>query len=87
MADKVWVLTSSYNDYDQHGEYFCCVWKTKPTTEQLVQYFKYTENNTYDVMQALEFILHVQNGGGRRGTENQWYLLKEVPFGKNCEED
>ena len=31
----MWILTSEYNDYDQHGEYFEAAWLEKPTKEQL----------------------------------------------------
>jgi len=32
---KVWILTSEYNDYDQHGEYFEAVFAQKPTLQQI----------------------------------------------------
>lgn len=35
MKESVWVLTETYNDYNQHGAYFIKVWKNKPTVEQL----------------------------------------------------
>jgi hypothetical protein len=31
-------LTTEYNDYDQHGEYFVAWWPTKPSEEQLAKY-------------------------------------------------
>jgi hypothetical protein len=66
MKEKVWILTEEYNDYDQHGEYFISVFKDKPTIAQLMSYH----------MSEAE-AKHVQNGGGRLGVENQWFLLKE----------
>jgi hypothetical protein len=35
---KVWILTTEYNDYDQHGAYFVAWWPKKPTYEQLGKY-------------------------------------------------
>ncbi len=32
---SVWILTSEYNDYDQHGEYFEGIWFSRPLIEQL----------------------------------------------------
>lgn len=79
MSKTVWVLTSEYNDYDQHGEYFEAVWENKPSTQQLVEYFKNGNDAHYsDIMAALDFILHIQNGGGRREYEEHWYNLNEV---------
>ena len=63
--NKVWVLTESYNDYDQHGNYFIKVWKNKPTEKELRDVG--VENN----------IEHVLNGGGRVNYEDQWYYLTE----------
>lgn len=92
MSDKqkpgVWVLTSHYNAYDQHGAYLCCIWPAKPTTEQLAEHFKYTTGHLSNVMAALHFLLHLGKGGGRQGTEDKWYELDYVEFGvdKECEE-
>ena len=63
---KVWILTSEYNDYDQHGEYFIEVFKNKPTQAQL-------EALGMDAAEAA----HVLSGAGRRGSEHQWYQLRE----------
>lgn len=32
---SVWILTTEYNQYDQHGEYFINVFADKPTRDQL----------------------------------------------------
>ena len=83
----VWVLTTEHNEYDQHGEYFCAVWPEKPTVEQLAEHSQYNTSASVSggVMGALSFLLHLKNGGGRRRTEQQWYHLKFVEFGKNME--
>jgi hypothetical protein len=75
---EVWVLTREHNDYDQYGEYFEAVWLGQPSIEQLSQYFvNVTENKPHfsDPMAALDFILHIRKGGGRRGTEDTWFNL------------
>lgn len=84
MADKgVWVLTSEYNEYDQHGEYLECIWASKPSIEQLAKHFKMTSDQVpVNVMAALEFLLHIQKGGGRQNYEDHWYNLSFVEFGK-----
>lgn len=78
MCAKVWVLTSSYNDYDQHGEYFEAVFAKKPDLKILAEFFKMKGGKSGDVMEAVAFLEHVRAGGGRRGTEHMWYGLDEV---------
>lgn len=85
-SNSVWILTTKYNDYDQHGEYFEAVWLTKPTVKQLVEYFTQPDPKGRilgalyfaDPLAALAFILHIESGGGRRDNEDYWYNLKEV---------
>ena len=63
---KVWVLTSEYNEYDQHGEYFLAVFKNKPSRERLS-----------DIVRDDEVVDHLLNkGGGRIEWEDKWYNLK-----------
>ena len=64
---KVWVLTEEYNAYDQYGEYFCEVFASKPSAQQLM---------TLEVPQHR--LRHVLNGGGRKGDEDHWFNLKEI---------
>jgi hypothetical protein len=71
-ANRVWVLTSEYNDYDQHGEYFLAVWSKKPTHKDLMHYG--VDQNRIE---------HVLNGGGRiiEGVnwDYRWWYLRELP--------
>lgn len=76
-----WVLTSEYNSHDQYGEYFCAVWSTKPTVEDLAHFFKSNSGPHKSVMEALHFLLHLEKGGGRIGHEDEWYNLRFVEFG------
>ena len=78
MKNTFWVVTSSYNAYDQYGDYFIAVWKDKPTKDQLIKSLKISD----------ECAEHLSNGGGRRNKpywEDSWYNLTEVKEGKNYE--
>lgn len=66
---KVWILTSEYNDYDQHGEYFINAYKEKPTFEDLAKELE------LDPEFHTETLEHILRGGGRQGVEHIWYYL------------
>lgn len=68
---KVWIVTSEYNDYDQHGEYFVAVFLLKPTFKELKKTLGLDKITTQNLTK----------GGGRQNTENIWYNLKEVKLG------
>ena len=70
-------MTYEVNEYDQHGEYFSAVFEKKPTLEQLIDATGHREHYA-DVGALLKFLLHLQSGGGRVGTEHTWYNLNEV---------
>lgn len=72
---EVWVLTTEYNDYDQHGAYFEAVWGTKPTLQQLSSYFAKTNEFHYRTpMEALAWLMQLHENGSaeQHGTT---YLL------------
>ena len=62
----IWVLTESYNDYDQHGEYYVQAWVGKPNLDDLLK----AGVNPGDID-------HVLAGGGRRNNEYNYYNLTE----------
>lgn len=64
----IWVLTSEYNDYDQHGAYFEGVFLNKPNVHQLAQ--KGVPEHQIDRL--------LNKNGGRVGSEYHWYNLEEV---------
>ncbi len=66
---SVWVLTKEFNEYDQFGEYFVAVFPDKPHHSQLT---------TYGVRQNR--LKHTLEGGGRVGTEYEWFHLREIEF-------
>lgn len=86
IKNSVWVLTTEYNDYDQHGEYFEAVFPTKPTIKELAGYFTVNGGVSVagDPMAALNYLLHLLDGGGRQKNEDMWYNLTEVEFGKKA---
>jgi hypothetical protein len=63
---SIWILTSEFNDYDQHGEYFVDAWLKKPTP-QILMSSGVPQNR----------LRHVMNGGGRVGVEDLWFFLRE----------
>jgi hypothetical protein len=80
MTNSVWVLTREINQYDQDGEYFVAVFKTKPTAKQLAHTLTSYNHLSSNVMAALATVLHILDGGGREGTEDEWYNLREESF-------
>lgn len=77
---KVWVLTREHNDHDQHGEYFVAFWFTKPSITQLAKFFSNSDKDGFapsnrSVMDAVAFLTHLLEGGGRRGVEDVWFNL------------
>jgi len=72
----IWVLTSEYNDYDQHGAYFEQAWDHKPDREELVDQLKDTDYRGWVPSYAL--VTHILEGGGRQGNEDTWYNLEKV---------
>ncbi len=71
----VWVLTESYNDYDQHGDYLVTVFSNKPTIEDF--------NNLSGWNITESYYNHlINNGGGRLEWENSWYFLSKLDCGE-----
>lgn len=65
---KIWILTCEYNEYDQYGEYFCEVYKDKPTHQQLTSAGVETK-----------FLRTTLNNTGRTfDTRNRLFRLREV---------
>lgn len=64
---SVWILTREINQYDQDGEYFVDVFKTKPTANQLIA--SGVDSNR---------VQHVlTEGGGRIQNDGEWFHLRE----------
>ena len=73
----IWVLTSEYNDYDQHGEYFEAVFIGKPTSEQIQKHCGINE----------EGAVHILSGGGRVKNEYLWYNLQKTQAAHGIKEN
>lgn len=69
----MWILTASYNDYNQHGDVFIDAWVQKPTAEQLEEHVKDWFCGP-DVEPAQ---LLLTTGGGRQNIEDEWFNLFE----------
>ena len=69
---KAYILTESYNLYDQQGDYFIAWWPNKPTIEELRKVITGYGDTC---------LQHVLDGGGRRNYEDSWYLLHEMESG------
>jgi len=73
----MWILTSSYNDYDQHGDYFISAWIDKPSSEDLEKIC---------VVNPVEAD-HILSGGGRQRYEDKWYNLFQIEEGEGVDSD
>jgi hypothetical protein len=79
-AQVIFVVTREHNDYDQHGDYLVAVYLTKPTYSQLLSLLHEDSSVSRNVYRATA--RHLLNGGGRQGTEDVWYNLKELKEGE-----
>jgi hypothetical protein len=68
----MWIVTTEFNDYDQHGEYFVAAYYKKPTFQQLKELIKQDDVT----------VGKLTSGGGRQKWENQWWYLREVSEGE-----
>jgi hypothetical protein len=68
----MWVITSSHNDYSQHGDYLIAVFFEKPEIAEIAS----TIDCSYYYAQQL------YKGGGRQNLEDVWYHLTELKSGQ-----
>lgn len=66
----LWVLTREINDHNQDGEYFVAAWRERPDHHQL-----HAAGVPFKIMNWVE------NGGGRKKYEEEWFYLVEVVEG------
>ena len=69
----MWILTSEYNDFEKHGQYFITAFKDKPNYKQLSDILPYASNKTLNKLTI---------GGGREDDEYYWYNLFEITDGE-----
>jgi hypothetical protein len=65
---KIWILTETWNDYNQHGDVFVAAFLNKPTEEQLKEY-------GVDEFEMEHVLI---KGGGRLWMEDYWFNLFQV---------
>jgi hypothetical protein len=75
---KIWILTRSENDYNQHGDYFVATWARKPSAFQVAKALGLNLEMPFQKAIALNL---VNNGGGRLDVEETWYHLFEIREG------
>jgi len=74
--NKAWVVTVSYNQYDQEGDYFVSLFFEKPSFKQLKLLLPSESNET---------IGRLTRGGGRNKSHDEvWFNLIEVQEGEHC---
>ena len=74
----MWILTNSFNEYDQYGDYFRYAWKNKPSKEGLRKAMSKIDPDFLSYGEISEESLdHLLAGGGRRNDEYIWYELFE----------
>jgi len=74
---KIWVLTRSHNDYNQHGNYFVAAFRRTPELEQLIDFIR-NDVDYSEVADLLKFLLHLKKGGGRLDSEDVWFNLEQI---------
>lgn len=67
---KVYILTSSYNLYDQQGDYYVAVFGSLPTKDEL-------KLHTGESYEDEDHYQHLLRGGGRVKDEDVWFNLIE----------
>lgn len=75
MKESIWVVTRGINEYDQDGNYFVAGYAQKPTFADLRKLLPHSSDAT---------IGKLTRGGGREGTEYEWYFLAKVRVGELC---
>ena len=81
---KFWVLTETYNEYDQHGDYLIAVWSEKPTEEQILDLLyppKEGVTRGYTTL-AKQLLEHGNDIPKCRSGGESWYILSELEEGK-----
>lgn len=80
MIKSCWVLTKEYNDYDQYGEYYVCVFEEKPDFAKLKQIidaeYEPADRDDPKVEEVVGNL--IRKGGGRIRYEFKWFFLKNV---------
>jgi len=80
-----YILTTEYNDFDQHGEYFVAWFHKEPSPDELRQtLIREMETDSCELCYHL-----LATGGGRRmkcrEDEYQWFHLRQISSANKSE--
>lgn len=76
-SQNVFVLTREVNEYNQEGAYFVAVFAERPSVGALAEVLK-GYNVPGNLMSAIALLERIRNGGGRKDSENEWFVLEAV---------
>lgn len=82
---SMWIVTKSYNDYNQHGEYFVACYTKKPNFDEFLKLYLKSEGlqETYfDECVGIEKVKRYYENKGRYSDEDCWYNLREIKEGE-----
>lgn len=85
----MWVITKSYNEYNQLGDYLIACFSKKPTFKTFLKIYLKSEglNESYfDECEGIEVVEHYYENKGRFNNEYSWYFLSEIKDGELYEE-
>lgn len=81
-AKNVFVLTREINEYNQEGAYFVAAFAERPSVGALAEAME-GFNVPGNLMSAIALLEHIRNGGGRQGSENEWFALGAVELSRH----
>jgi hypothetical protein len=74
MGQHIWLLTSEYNDHDQHGQYFVAAFAKKPAIHDLVDHIGESYSSVTALVKAASLLL--EKGCSRIDTERCVFHLR-----------
>lgn len=77
----IWLVTTSWNDYDQHGEYFIAWFPEKPSVQDVAPLLSKHIQLPGDIGEALALCLRFLDGEAVGDGSMVTVALKEVPAG------
>lgn len=75
----MWIITKSFNAYDQHWQYAVAVFLNKPTVQDIINLqLKDMVDWDYYPEDHIDDIDYLLSGGWRRFNRHAWYNLIEI---------
>ncbi len=78
----MYLLSASYNAYDQQGQYHIAVWNQKPTVEQITAMLIECKHNEQESKKRAECLLKTWTCGGGSYGGTVEYHLEQISEGK-----